>query len=273
MASSMSGVTNGRVAPVDATRPAWVVVVATSGSKSAAAATFTKYRMLSRQTYHPRFARRRVRWPGALLVYLELKRINPDSVCARRAELAKRLAEIDLTNAEASTYSGYHSAIISHVNQVVTMLDNLEAKEEERVWLKRQQDGELDESRLPEGLTGESAIYKRRGQEKREFFVYLISRPLQIVAYSSRSAELGAPQLKPKRIRFVFDLSASMFRNAYNGGLTRSLECGASSHNVSAPAVTHLFSSWLSRSRPHPRSVQLDLAQGEVPCGHLRSQR
>lgn len=66
---------------------------------------------------------------------------------------------------------------------------DLEANEEERVWLKRQSDGELDESKLTEGLTGESAIYKRRGMEK---------------------PELGAPQLKPKRIRFIFDLSASV---------------------------------------------------------------
>lgn len=31
-------------------------------------------------------------------------------------------------------------------------------------------------------------------------------------------------QLKPKRIRFIFDLSASMYRNQYDGRLTRSLE-------------------------------------------------
>lgn len=47
---------------------------------------------------------------------------------------------------------------------------DLEANEEERVWLKRQSDGELDESRLTEGLTGEAAIYKRRGMEKRKFY-------------------------------------------------------------------------------------------------------
>lgn len=45
---------------------------------------------------------------------------------------------------------------------------DLAAKEEERVWVKRQTDGELDDSRLTEGLTGESAVYKRRGMEKPE---------------------------------------------------------------------------------------------------------
>jgi von Willebrand factor A domain-containing protein 8 len=37
-------------------------------------------------------------------------------------------------------------------------------------------------------------------------------------------AELGRPQLKPKRIRFVVDVSASMYRNQYDGRLARSLE-------------------------------------------------
>jgi hypothetical protein len=58
------------------------------------------------------------------------------------------------------------------------------------VWVKRQIDGELDDSRLTEGLTGESTVYKRRGMEK---------------------PELGRPQIKPKRIKFIFDLSASMY--------------------------------------------------------------
>lgn len=45
---------------------------------------------------------------------------------------------------------------------------DLAAKEEERVWIKRQTDGELDDTRLTEGLTGESTVYKRRGMEKPE---------------------------------------------------------------------------------------------------------
>ncbi|KAL8292641.1 hypothetical protein RQP46_001253 [Phenoliferia psychrophenolica] len=124
----------------------------------------------------------------------QLKEDVPDEIKNKardmaRKELAARLAEIDLTSGQASTYSAYHN--------------DLEANEEERIWLKRQSEGELDESKLTEGLTGETSIYKRRGMEK---------------------PELGAPQLKPKRIRFIFDLSASMYRNQYDGRLTRSLE-------------------------------------------------
>lgn len=76
---------------------------------------------------------------------------------------------------------------------------DLEANEKERIWLKRQSDGDLDESRLTEGLTGESTIYKRRGMEK---------------------PEQGKPQMKPKRLRIICDLSASMYRSQYDGRLT-----------------------------------------------------
>lgn len=42
------------------------------------------------------------------------------------------------------------------------------AAREERVWVKRQTDGELDDGRLMEGLTGEATVYKRRGVEQPE---------------------------------------------------------------------------------------------------------
>ena len=45
---------------------------------------------------------------------------------------------------------------------------DLNAREEERVWVKRQTDGELDDSRLMEGLTGETTVYKRRGMDRPE---------------------------------------------------------------------------------------------------------
>ena len=45
---------------------------------------------------------------------------------------------------------------------------DLAAREEERVWVKRQADGELDDSRLTEGLTGETTVYKRRSMDKPE---------------------------------------------------------------------------------------------------------
>ena len=71
--------------------------------------------------------------------------------------------------------------------------------------MKRQTDGELDDSRLTEGLTGETTVYKRRGMAKPE-----IGRP-QIKCESFYMIHHTADDChRPKRIRFLFDISASM---------------------------------------------------------------
>ena len=43
-----------------------------------------------------------------------------------------------------------------------------QAKGKERQWLKNQAYGDLDDAKLIEGLTGEKAIYKRRGEKEPE---------------------------------------------------------------------------------------------------------
>ncbi|KAH8112896.1 AAA domain-containing protein [Phellopilus nigrolimitatus] len=120
-----------------------------------------------------------------------------------RQELERRLAELDMSMGEAKEYGKLLSEVDAHIAQLHDLLENLAAREEERVWVKRQTDGELDDSRLTEGLTGEATVYKRRAMEK---------------------PELGRPQIKPKRIRFVFDVSGSMYRFQYDGRLQRSSE-------------------------------------------------
>ncbi|KAE9393793.1 hypothetical protein BT96DRAFT_958988 [Gymnopus androsaceus JB14] len=120
-----------------------------------------------------------------------------------RQELQRRLEELDMSAIEAKGYGQLLQATQSHMMSLYDLLEHLAAKEEERVWVKRQTDGELDDTRLTEGITGESTVYKRRTMEK---------------------PELGRPQIKPKRIRFIFDLSASMYRFQYDGRLQRSME-------------------------------------------------
>ncbi|KAJ7860618.1 AAA domain-containing protein [Mycena olivaceomarginata] len=138
----------------------------------------------------------------------ELKQQVPDHVREKaremaRQELQRRLEELDMSVSQAAGYGELLNATEAHMVSLYDLLEHLAAKEEERVWVKRQTDGELDDSRLTEGLTGEATVYKRRGMEK---------------------PELGRPQIKPKRIRFVFDLSASMYRFQYDGRLQRSME-------------------------------------------------
>ncbi|KAF5377791.1 hypothetical protein D9757_008075 [Collybiopsis confluens] len=119
-----------------------------------------------------------------------------------RQELQRRLEELDMSAMEAKGYGQLLQATQSHMVSLFDLLEHLAAKEEERVWMKRQTDGELDDSRLTEGITGESTVYKRRTMEK---------------------PEIGRPQIKPKRIRFIFDLSASMYRFQYDGRLQRTV--------------------------------------------------
>ncbi|KAJ4933398.1 hypothetical protein JOQ06_030229 [Pogonophryne albipinna] len=72
------------------------------------------------------------------------------------------------------------------------------AKGKERQWLKNQALGELDDAKIIDGLTGEKAIYKRRGELDPE---------------------------KPKRLRVLADVSGSMYRfNGVDRRLERSME-------------------------------------------------
>ncbi|KAH9168042.1 hypothetical protein EDB89DRAFT_1633755 [Lactarius sanguifluus] len=85
-----------------------------------------------------------------------------------RTELEARLAELNMTSAGADSYGALLTAVQAHIAQLHDLLEHLAAREEERVWVKRQTDGELDDTRLTEGLTGEAAVYKRRGMAKPE---------------------------------------------------------------------------------------------------------
>ncbi|KAM6179532.1 von Willebrand factor A domain-containing protein 8 [Erethizon dorsatum] len=116
----------------------------------------------------------------------------------------QRLKEIQMSEYDAATYERFSSAVRRQVSSLRVILDNLQAKGKERQWLRHQATGELDDARIIEGLTGEKAIYKRRGELE---------------------PQLGSPQLKPKRLRLVVDVSGSMYRfNGVDGRLERSME-------------------------------------------------
>ena len=101
-----------------------------------------------------------------------------------RLELARRLEELNMSAGDAKGYGSLLGAVEGHIAQLHDLLESeyiflrgsarpddiadLAAREEERVWVKRQTDGELDDSRLTEGLTGEAAVYMRRGMAKPE---------------------------------------------------------------------------------------------------------
>lgn len=122
---------------------------------------------------------------------------------ARKA-FKERLREINMSEYDADVYEDFSKAVRNQVSSLRVILDSLQAKGKERQWLKNQAYGDLDDSKLIEGITGEKSIYKRRGE---------------------KDPELGTPQEKPKRIRLLVDVSGSMYRfNGYDGRMNREME-------------------------------------------------
>uniref|UniRef100_G3R371 von Willebrand factor A domain-containing protein 8 n=1 Tax=Gorilla gorilla gorilla TaxID=9595 RepID=G3R371_GORGO len=116
----------------------------------------------------------------------------------------QRLKEIQMSEYDAATYERFSGAVRQQVHSLRIILDNLQAKGKERQWLRHQATGELDDAKIIDGLTGEKAIYKRRGELE---------------------PQLGSPQQKPKRLRLVVDVSGSMYRfNRMDGRLERTME-------------------------------------------------
>lgn len=120
-----------------------------------------------------------------------------------REALARKLAEEGLSRHEAATYEAYRAELEAPINHLATVLNDLQANRKERNWLTRQQEGELDERRLTNALSGERAVFKRREEAP---------------------PEPGAAQTKPKRIRLVVDCSASMYSMSYDGRLEREIK-------------------------------------------------
>ena len=74
--------------------------------------------------------------------------------------------------------------------QLRSVLLSVEARERERVWLKGQVVGELDDARLVDGVLGEKNVFKRRGHNP--------------------NPPPSQRQHLPKRLIFVVDVSSSM---------------------------------------------------------------
>ncbi|GIY28025.1 von Willebrand factor A domain-containing protein 8 [Caerostris darwini] len=116
----------------------------------------------------------------------------------------KRLKEIKMSEYDAELYDEFLSSVDKQVKSLRLILDNLQAKSKDRQWMKHQTSGELDDTKLIEGITGEKSIYKKRGEQE---------------------PEVGSPQQKPKLLRLVVDVSGSMYRfNGHDNRLQRELE-------------------------------------------------
>ncbi len=130
----------------------------------------------------------------------------------RRAEkmakeaLEQKLKDLDMGKLDWKRYNNLRQKVDVQIQQLRSHLKDLRKRNEERIWLKRQSTGELDDSRLVDALSGEKDVFKRRGSPQE----------------SNNDLSLSS---HPVTLRLIVDISASMYRfNGYDGRLERLLE-------------------------------------------------
>lgn len=121
-----------------------------------------------------------------------------------RKAFEEKLKEIKMSAHDHSLYAQFSEPIRKQVQQLKAVLDAMQTKSKERQWQKYQTHGDLDDTRLIEGITGEKNIYRRR---------------------ADANPWADHIQEKPNRLKLVVDVSGSMYRfNSYDGRLDRELE-------------------------------------------------
>lgn len=119
----------------------------------------------------------------------------------------ERLQEIEKMDSKMwAMYNNVYGQVEPQIAQLQAILQQAQDKKRERVWLRNRPDGELDDTRLVEGVAGDRLVFKRRGK-----------------AESPSSSQ--EPSERKRRICFVMDCSGSMYRfNPMDGRLNRMLE-------------------------------------------------
>lgn len=119
--------------------------------------------------------------------------------------LKRKLEELEMGELDWERYNNLRENVDEQITQLNSHLKDLKKRSEERVWLKNQCTGELDESRIVDALAGEKDVFKRRGNPNDNEQNPLLSDPITI--------------------KLIVDVSASMYRfNGYDQRLERLLE-------------------------------------------------
>ena len=120
--------------------------------------------------------------------------------------LEKKLKDLKMNELDWERYNSLRQRVAVPIQQLVFHLRDIEKRNDERVWLKRQSTGELDEARLVDALAGEKDVFKRRG----------------IPEHNGNPSSFPSDLL---RVKLVVDISASMYRfNGFDSRLERLLE-------------------------------------------------
>ncbi|XP_039499673.1 von Willebrand factor A domain-containing protein 8 [Drosophila santomea] len=121
-----------------------------------------------------------------------------------RKAFEEKLKEIKMSAHDHQLYAQFSEPNRKQVQQLKAVLEAMQTKSKERQWQKYQTHGDLDDTRLVEGITGEKNIYRRRAEA---------------------NPWADHVQEKPNRLKLVVDVSGSMYRfNGYDGRLDRQLE-------------------------------------------------
>ncbi|KAM8718667.1 hypothetical protein ACLKA7_001387 [Drosophila subpalustris] len=121
-----------------------------------------------------------------------------------RKAFNQKLHEIKMSAHDHQLYAQFSEPNRKQVKQLKAILEAMQTKSKQRQWKKYQTHGELDDTRLIEGITGERNIYRRRTEPN---------------PWSDHHQE------QPNRLKLVVDVSGSMYRfNGYDGRLDRQLE-------------------------------------------------
>lgn len=120
--------------------------------------------------------------------------------------LEEKLKELNMGKLDWERYDSLRQRVDVQIQQLQVHLKDVKRRKDERVWLRRQSTGELDDSRIVEAIAGEKDVFKRRG-------------------IAEESPNQGLDEDEKMFITLVVDVSASMYRfNSYDGRLERLLE-------------------------------------------------
>ena len=120
--------------------------------------------------------------------------------------LREKLKELNMGKLDWKRYYQLYQQVAVQIQQLQVFLKDMKRRKQERVWLRRQSTGELDDSRIVDALAGEKDCFKRRG-------------------HVSDGNAKSLSEADPMCIKLVVDVSASMYRfNGYDGRLGRLLE-------------------------------------------------
>jgi len=104
----------------------------------------------------------------------------------RESALEARLKEIEMTAQDAAIYQEFVASVQKEIREIRVLLESMEAKHNERTWLKNQGSGDLDDAKLIEGAPLPAPALDVRWLAPRRLLLTSALRPLRRVSAARR---------------------------------------------------------------------------------------